>query len=403
LFFSIHRSALITHVPVARQNSLYYDLFMQRNGRHHPLKGYGIAVAGVGAAAIVTHFLRGLGDVGIAPQFFAAILLSAWYGGLGPGLLAIALSAIATGYFLLPPNSAHAGEAIGAYILRLVVFTIVALLTNALHAATRRAAAEADRARQAAESASTAKSRFLAMVSHELRTPLSPVLMIAEILEQDPSLPQRVRRDMANIRRNVELERRLIDDLVDLTRISSGKMGLQRQPVDVHEPLSQAIRVCENEAAEKGLKINTRFEASGSMLDGDADRLQQVFWNLMRNAIKFTPAGGTIDIGSSNIGGNVVVTIADTGIGVDPERLSTIFEAFEQGGADIQSRFGGLGLGLAICHALTEAHGGSIRAQSEGPGKGATFVVTFPTLPQSTLSTDAQLAAGRRKRTPEIV
>src|SRR5690242_8539902 len=147
---------------------------MQRNGRHHPLMGYGIAIAGVGAAAVLTHFLRGLGDVGIAPQFFAAILLSAWYGGLGPGLLAIALSGIATGYFLLPASNKNPGEAIGAYMLRLIVFTIVALLTNALHAATRRAAAESDRARRAAESASEAKSRFLAMVSHELRTPLSP-------------------------------------------------------------------------------------------------------------------------------------------------------------------------------------------------------------------------------------
>ena len=366
---------------------------MHHNRRHHPLKGYGISVAGVGAAAVLTHFLRGLGDVGIAPQFFAAILLSAWYGGLGPGLLAIALSAVATGYFLLPPDNAHAGEAIGAYMLRLIVFTVVALLTNALHAATRRAAAEADRARQAAESASTAKSRFLAMVSHELRTPLSPVLMIAEILEQDPSLPQRVRRDMGNIRRNIELERRLIDDLVDLTRISSGKMSLQRQPIDVHEPLSQAIRVCETEATEKGLKITSRFEASHPMLDGDAVRLQQVFWNLLRNAVKFTPAGVALDVSTTNTDGKIVVTIADTGMGIESERLSSIFEAFEQGGADIQSRFGGLGLGLAICQALTEAHGGSIRAQSEGPGKGAAFTLNFPALPQSSPIPDVQSPA----------
>jgi len=351
---------------------------MHWRGRQHPLIGYGIAIAGVGAAAVLTHFLRGLGDVGIAPQFFAAILLSAWYGGLGPGLLAIALSGVATGYFLLPPDHAHAGEAIGAYMLRLIVFTVVALLTNALHVATRRAAAAADRARQAAESASAAKSRFLAMVSHELRTPLSPVLMIAEILEQDPSLPQRVRRDMASIRRNVELERRLIDDLVDLTRISSGKMSLQCQPIDIHEPLAQAIRVCEAEAIEKGLKVATHFDAGQPVLSGDAVRLQQVFWNLLRNAVKFTPAGGAIDIYTSNAGGNIVVTFTDTGIGIEPQRLSSIFEAFEQGGADIQSQFGGLGLGLAICQALIEAHGGSIRAQSEGPGQGATFRVTLP-------------------------
>jgi signal transduction histidine kinase len=365
---------------IAPQNSAHYDSTMHWRARHHPLLGYGIAIAGVGAAAVLTRFLRGLGDVGIAPQFFAAVLLSAWYGGLGPGLLAIALSALATGYFLLPPGGAHPGEAIGAYMLRLIVFTVVALLTNALHVATRRAAAEADKARLAAESASAAKSRFLAMVSHELRTPLSPVLMIAEILEQDASLPPRVRRDMGSIRRNVELERRLIDDLVDLTRISSGKMSLQCQPIDLHEPLAQAIRVCEREAADKGLRLSTHLDAARTLVNGDAVRLQQVFWNLLRNAVKFTPAGGAVDIRTASENDQVIITIADTGIGIAPDRLSSIFEAFEQGGAEIQARFGGLGLGLAICQALTNAHGGSIRAQSQGPGRGATFTLTFPQL-----------------------
>lgn len=339
---------------------------------------YGLAAVAVGAAALLTHFLAGLGDAGITPLFFAAVLLSAWYGGLGPGLLGTLLSGAATTYLLVRPH-AITPHAVQDHVLRLIVFTIVAVLTSSLHGAMKRAAAASRRAREAAESASAAKSQFLAMVSHELRTPLSPVLMVAEMLEQDPSLPAAIRKDIQTIRRNVDLEIRLIEDLVDLTRVSVGKLHLRNEPLDLRDPLQAAVQVCRADLSDKGLDFSLELAARPHTIEGDPVRLQQVFWNLLRNAVKFTPAGGRVRVASRVSGDRrLVVEIADTGIGIDPPQLSRIFEAFEQGDPDIQVRFGGLGLGLAICQAVLEAHHGSISAASPGRGQGATFTVVLP-------------------------
>ena len=353
---------------------------------------YGIALVSVGAAALLTRWLSGLGDSGISPQFFAAVVLSAWVGGLGPGLVATVLSGIVTGYLLLHPHGASLAL-LREDILRVLVFSVVALLTSSLHVATQRAAREAHRARLAAESASAAKSRFLAMVSHELRTPLGPIVMISEMLADDASLPDRVRKDMKTIRQHVSLEIRLIEDLLDLARLGSGKMNLHLEPVDLHEPLHTAVQVCEPDAREKGLEIALDLWPSSLIMNGDVVRLQQVFWNLLRNAIKFSNRGGKITVHTSLENGavgksvpaprgdeRIVVQVNDSGIGIDPGRLPAIFEAFEQADQDAAARFGGLGLGLAICLALVEAHGGHISAASAGAGKGATFTVTFPRL-----------------------
>jgi signal transduction histidine kinase len=352
---------------------------------------YGLAAVAVGAAALLTHFLAGVGDAGITPLFFAAVLLSAWYGGLGPGLLCTVLSGAATAYLLVRPH-AMTPHAIQDHVLRLIVFTTVALLTSSLHGAIKRAAEASRRAREAAESASAAKSRFLAMVSHELRTPLSPVLMVAEMLEQDPSLPPAMRKDIQTIRRNVDLEIRLIEDLVDLTRVSVGKLHLRNEPLDLRDPLQAAVQVCRGDLCDKGLDLTVDLAAQPLPVEGDPVRLQQVFWNLLRNAIKFTPSGGRIRIASRintraepGRGADhcAIVEIADTGIGIDPQQLSKIFEAFEQGEPDIQVRFGGLGLGLAICQAVVDAHHGSIAAASPGKGQGATFTVALPLAAQT--------------------
>lgn len=340
---------------------------------------YGTALLVVALAAVCTRWLRHFGDAGISPLFFAAVLVSAWIGGLGPGLLATALSGIATAYLLLPRGSSLA--AIEDLVPRLLVFTVVALLASSLNAAMRRAAEAMRKARDAAEDASAAKTRFLAMVSHELRTPLSSVLMVAEAMEHDSNLARRLRDDAATIRRCVELETRLIDDLVDLSRIGSGKLHLDRHPLDLHEPLAEAIRFCRSDVSDRQLELATDLRAVHTRVTGDPVRLQQIFWNLIRNAIKFTPEGGRITIRSYNDeSGHILVQVSDTGIGIDPQRLSLIFQAFEQGGPDITARFGGLGLGLAIAQGLTQAHGGVIHAASEGNNLGSVFTVQFPTL-----------------------
>ena len=347
--------------------------------RNTRASGYIVAILCTAAAALLTRILASLGDAGISPLFLAAIFFSAWYGGLGPGLLATFLSGAATAYLLIPEHGALPG--VGGAVLRVVVFTMVALLVSSLNAATRRAAEAARKAREAAEEANAAKSRFVAMVSHELRSPLSPIAMVAEALGEDPALADSARAGVELIRRNVQTEIRLIDDLVDLSRIGAGKLNLQLRPVDLHQPMAAAAALLQIDAKEKQIQMTIDPAARDSMVMADSLRLGQIAWNLIRNAIKFTPECGSVRIRTFNRDqNNVCLEVSDTGIGIEEQHLQAIFSAFEQAGPDIGARFGGLGLGLAICQALSEAHGGSIQAFSAGRNQGATFTFCIPIL-----------------------
>lgn len=244
--------------------------------------------------------------------------------------------------------------------------------------------ANATRALAEAEAAGRAKDRFLAILSHELRTPLTPVLTAVQMLESMDELPPDLKQTLNIISRNVELEARLIDDLLDLTRISRGKLQLQPTPTDLHEKLANALQTVQDEARGKRLNIQFDRGATHTTVMADPTRLQQVFWNLLKNAVKFTPEGGqitmkTFDVAPDRVG----VEISDTGIGIDPEALARIFDAFEQANRQVTRQFGGLGLGLNISKALIEAHGGHIRGSSAGVGKGATFTVELPAIPVS--------------------
>jgi PAS domain S-box-containing protein len=236
------------------------------------------------------------------------------------------------------------------------------------------------KARQEAEAASDAKDNFLAALSHELRTPLTPALMIAESLQSDPSIPAGKREELELLRRNIELEARLIDDLLDLTRIVRGKIELRSGVVDVHSVIADALDICRGDLSNKRLEIIQALRATDLYVSGDAVRIQQILWNLIRNAVKFTPDGGQIIVRSHNDGDKLCVTIIDTGIGIEPEAIGRIFTPFEQAGQSITQQFGGLGLGLAISKRLAEMHGGTIVAQSEGRNRGATFIFTLPTI-----------------------
>jgi PAS domain S-box-containing protein len=240
-----------------------------------------------------------------------------------------------------------------------------------------------DRARNEAERANRAKDEFLAALSHELRTPLAPVLLTTQMLEGDPSLPDDLRRDMGVIRRNVEIEVRLIDDLLDLTRVARGKVHLQSAAADLHDVVRHAVDTCRDDTfVQKRLDLRLDLAAADAGVWADAPRLAQVFWNLVKNAVKFTPAGGAITVRTANPApGRVAVAVTDTGCGIDPGVLPAIFNAFEQGGPDVTRQFGGLGLGLAISRALVDLHGGEITVASAGKGHGATFTVTLPTCP----------------------
>lgn len=236
--------------------------------------------------------------------------------------------------------------------------------------------AEARQAREAAEAANTAKDRFLAMLSHELRTPLSPVLHATTLLE-DSACPESMRPTLETIRRNVQLEARLIDDLLDLARIRNGKLQLQPEPVDAHDLLQRAVEICQPEIQTRNLRLTLDLRAQRPTLEADPARIQQIFWNLISNAVKYTPAGGMIALRTEEDDkqGTLRVSVNDSGIGIEPARLESIFDAFEQANS---GRSGGLGLGLAICRALVTLHGGRIEGRSNGSGQGSTFTVTLP-------------------------
>ncbi|HEY2341585.1 MAG TPA: PAS domain-containing protein, partial [Chthoniobacteraceae bacterium] len=233
------------------------------------------------------------------------------------------------------------------------------------------------KAEQELERAVRAKDDFLARLSHELRTPLTPVLMMATALETESTLPPDVREHLAMMRRNIQLEARLIDDLLDLTRITCGKLKIDPQVTDLHQILGHTEEIVRSDEQGKQVRVVFQLEAARHHTIADPVRLQQVFWNLVKNALKFTPAGGQVTVRTRNDdAGHVVVSVADTGIGIDGDSLKRIFKAFEQLDVPGQRAHGGLGLGLAISEAIVIAHGGNIRAESKGVGCGATFSVT---------------------------
>ncbi|HEX2970806.1 MAG TPA: PAS domain S-box protein [Tepidisphaeraceae bacterium] len=257
----------------------------------------------------------------------------------------------------------------------------------------KRGQEELKRAKDAAEEASKAKDRFLAMLSHELRTPLTPVLAAVTGMRLRNHRHGQLREELELIRRNVELEARLIDDLLDLTGIMRGTLQLNRETVDVEAILEAAAKVCAQEIAGKSLELRVQLEAKERYIEGDAARLQQVLWNLIRNAVKFTPEGGKVLIRTRNASreaaglsgdaenehGGIVIEVVDTGVGIEAAFLSRMFNAFERARDLNDGRVAGLGMGLAISKALVEMHGGWIQAASDGPGQGAVFTIWLPT------------------------
>jgi signal transduction histidine kinase/ActR/RegA family two-component response regulator len=237
---------------------------------------------------------------------------------------------------------------------------------------------------------SRAKDHFLATLSHELRTPLAPALAMVERLQAGGDLPAEARAGLDLIRRNIELEARLIDDLLDLTRITCGKLELRSRPLDLRQVIRQALETCgEHELAPH--RVTLDLAAGDHGVRGDPTRLTQVFWNLLSNALKFTPAGGAVGVRTyldssatcgvaarEAAGACLAVEVADSGVGIEAEALPHIFDAFDQGRAGTTRRFGGLGLGLAISRAIVEQHGGTLKVASGGQDQGAVFTVRLP-------------------------
>jgi len=239
------------------------------------------------------------------------------------------------------------------------------------------ALADARLQKAAANAANDAKDRFLAMLSHELRTPLNPILLWASaILEEEQTNPS-LKEDIQMVRHNVELEASLIDDLLDVARITGGKLQLHLQLSDAAALFRDALEMVKAESVRKQLEIRVELSATNHRVIVDRARIEQVFWNVLKNAQKFTPEGGTISVRSFNEGKEKVsFEITDGGKGIEPDLLPKIFEMFQQG---VGGPLGGLGLGLAISKAIIESHGGKIYASSKRSGTGATFTIELKT------------------------
>lgn len=245
-------------------------------------------------------------------------------------------------------------------------------------------------AKEAAERANAAKDEFLATLSHELRTPLTPVLSLVSSTLTEPTLGSDMRETFEVIQRNIELEARFIDDLLDLTQISSGRLSLEKRPVDLHDCIRHALEICQEGFRDRRITVSLDLQASNPMVLGDSARLHQVLWNLLKNAIKFTPPGGHVEIVTANDGGGLAVEVRDNGIGIESDRILSIFSVFSGRSGFVSGT--GPGLGLAIARAIVEAHGGIIRVQSEGRNEGSVFRFKIPVTQETEASEDRPMS-----------
>ncbi len=260
-------------------------------------------------------------------------------------------------------------------------------MANTIALAIRQRMADADRdrllhetraARDAAEASTRAKDEFIATVSHELRTPLNAILGWARLLGSDGMDAELTREAVSVIERNALVQSRLIEDLLDVSRIISGKLRLNLRTVDLPDVVRAAVQSVMPAAEVKAMRVDTLLDPGAGPVSGDADRLQQVVWNLVSNAVKFTPKGGRVQVRLARVNSQVELTVSDTGQGIAAEFLPHVFERFTQADTTSTRQHSGLGLGLGITRHLVELHGGTVAVYSDGEGKGSTFVVSLP-------------------------
>jgi signal transduction histidine kinase len=252
---------------------------------------------------------------------------------------------------------------------------------RALFETAESARVSAEAAKGRAEAATRAKDDFLAALSHELRTPLNPALLLATSLAGDETLPPQVRSDIDVIAKGIALQAQLVDDLLDITRITGGKLRLDLRPIDAHAALRHALNILQADIREREINCTLDLAAGRQTIKADAVRLQQIFWNVLKNAVKFTPRGGSIIVRTGNPPENpdtLAVEVIDSGVGITAEMIARVFDAFIQEDDNRGHRFGGIGLGLAITQRLVELQHGRITAESAGKGKGATFRIEMP-------------------------
>ena len=350
-----------------------------------------VAFLSVATALLLTALLWRWIEPHPTSLFLAAIAVSAWYGGFRPSLMATALATLAVDYFFIVP--VHSLEVTVDNTVRTCVFVLVALLISWIDYARQKAIEERDEmlvreheARKVAETANRTKDEFLAMVSHDLRTPINVIVGWVSMLRSGRLNRNATADGLERIERNARLQQHLIEDLIDVSRIASGTMRVEAQPMDVGPVIEDAVRVVALAAQAKGIAIQVEYPNEAIIISGDSARLQQVVWNLLSNAIKFTPDGGKVSLLVERLDHDAILTVRDNGRGIRPEFLPYVFERFRQDESEPRQYHEGLGVGLSIVRHIVELHGGSVEAESAGKDRGATFRVRLPLASQEILS-----------------
>ena len=254
-------------------------------------------------------------------------------------------------------------------------------------------------ARAAAEAANRSKDEFLAMVSHELRSPLTAILGYTRMLRSSPADRDAINKVTAIVERSAKAQLQIIEDLLDSARIIAGKLRIELEPIDLVPVLEAALDTAHPAAEAKGVKLITNFDPAPEQTLGDSTRLQQVVWNLLTNAVKFTPDGGWVELRMEGTTYQIRITVSDNGKGIEPEFLPFVFDRFRQADSSSARRVGGLGLGLSLVKHLVELHGGTIAVASEGVGRGSTFTVTLPRRQLDFIAQPTSVVADREVRT----
>lgn len=359
------------------------------------IQGYGVAALVTGAILLASLALRQvLEDTVPLVLFILAVMVSAWYGGLGPGVLSSVLSVLAGNYFLMEPARSFSLSSpsdwlrVGAF---LVTAGVVSSLSESLHEARRQAELQA----RALRDADRRKDEFLAMLSHELRNPLAAIHNAVHVLALYGRDPEQVERTRELIERQLSQLVRLVDDLLDLSRVTRGKIKLRSAPVDLAQVVSTAVETSRPLIDARGHQLTVALPDPPLYVEADAARLAQVVSNLLNNAAKYTRGAGRIDLVAERVEGEVCLRVRDTGIGIAPEMLPRVFDLFVQAESSTDRTQGGLGVGLTLARQLIEMHGGIIEARSDGLGRGTEMVVHLPALPPSVVETAPGGSAGQ--------
>jgi signal transduction histidine kinase/ActR/RegA family two-component response regulator len=366
---------------------------------------YFVAIA-VTAVVFTARFLLNstLGDSAPLLMFTLSVMVAAWYGGLGPGLLATALGAIMGDYFFIAPlysfriHSVAELIVVGIFLGIGIAISILSQTRLSLLVKRQQLLASERDARAAAEDANRLKDEFLSTVSHELRTPLTAITGWAQMLRSGRLDAAKSARALETILRSARSQSEIIDDLLDVSRLITGRMRLYVAPLKLGSVIDAAVEAVRPAAEAKGIHLSVLLDPAAEAVSGDAERLQQVVWNLLSNAVKFAPKGGRVEVRLERADSHFEIIVADNGQGIKSEFLPYVFERFRQEDGGMSRRQGGLGLGLAIARHIVELHGGTVHAASEGLGKGATFTVALPIASVRAVSPDElrDTAAGVR-------